>query len=203
MRKLITWIAVLAILAVAAAGAASAEEEFTIRDGIRWKMSMEEVKAIEGEGDDYGMYEVGRGVTKLWYDLERGKMVSLFPCALSFSFIDDKLYLLKYESDYSGYGLDDVQEYLYLTNAMTSLYGEGHTPSEEETLRVAIALNPAYEEDSYLEEVVLTRLVMWSLPQGTTAVLGFNYGRPFLAYFSYDTLLTLIPEDGVYNTDGL
>lgn len=200
MRKLMTWIAVLAILAVAAA---SAEEEFTIRDGIHWKMSMEEVEAIEGERDDYGVYEIGRGVMKLWYDLERGKTVSLFPCALSFNFIDDKLYLLRYESDYSAYGLDEVQEYLYLTNAMTSLYGEGHAPSEEETLRVAIALNPAYEEDSYLQEAVLTRLVMWNLPHGTTAVLGFDYGRLFLTYFSYDTLLTLIPEDGVYNTDGL
>ena len=211
MRRLIPWVLAILVLASAGAWAAPADDAFTMRGGIRWKMSPAEVMAIEGELDeDLYSYEdgdgEGRSIRKLYYDSDQAKTVSLFPCELTFSFCNDQLYMMRYDTNYNFYELDDTQEYLYLMNALDSLYGTCHEPAYDEMLRVVTALEPSYggsDYQMYPMEDDMKRVRLWNLPGKTTAVLGFLYGRLFLAYFHYNTLLPLMPEDGVYNTDGL
>ena len=59
------------------------------------------------------------------------------------------------------------------------------------------------ERDFYEEDI--KRITVWDLPEGTTAAIieGYYFEDTNLIYFHYDTMLNGLPEDGVYNTNGL
>ena len=178
---------------------------FSIRNGIRWGMSGYEVETREAnpksDEERYYTTEDGYEITSLYYYSEV-KKASIFPAYLNYYFSRDKLFFISYHLEYDGTYLEHLEMNTYLKNAMSSKYGDGHEATWEETERIRSVMSMT-ERDFYEEDI--KRITVWDLPEGTTAAIieGYYFEDTNLIYFHYDTMLNGLPEDGVYNTNGL
>ena len=196
MRKILAFTLLIPLVLSAAGFSAFAEDVFSIRNGITWGMSIEEVDKIEkGEKETY-QTEYDYGAVSLWYD---EKTVSIYPCEMKCSFYKDKLYLVGYDLEYFMTELESLRAYTYLENALVSLYGGSRLPSAYDVSEIAMVLNVT----GYYDEDETEDIVIWDLEDGTTIVLYRTLYTVRLAYYRSDLLFDFLPADGVYNTNGL
>ena len=178
---------------------------FSIRNGIRWGMSGYEVETREAnpksDEERYYSTEDGYVITNLYYDSYE-KKASIFPASINYQFSRDKLFMVTYHAEYEGSYLENLEMNTYLKNAVTTKYGSGHeaTFGEREKIR-----NVMYVIDNYFYDEDIKQITVWDLPEDTTAAFieGYYLEDCRLVYFHYSTMLNGLPEDGVYNTNGL
>ena len=201
MRNKLIWITV--ILLILSCGQAAAEDvfgmrelfqvpvatatpapnAFRFRDGIRWGMNTQQVRALETEP----MTE--RTMQNWSVMLTDGKVaVSRFTADLVFMFREDRLLMISYEFQQ---GRKD--DYLYLTGALSSLYGE---KKEADPLTIK-ALMDTINPNRYKTEMI-TQPWQWNAEDSTLI---------FLYYYTSDSyaILYASPETGgrIYQTNGL
>ncbi len=156
---------------------------FRFRDGIRWGMNTQQVKALESAS----MTE--RTMQDWSVMLTDGKVVvSRFTADLIFMFRDDRLLMTCYEFQK---GTED--DFLYLSGALTSVYGE---KKEADPLKIK-ALMDAINPDRYRTEQI-TRARGWMTSDGTTVFIYFYSQNAF-------AIMYVSPEMGknAYQTNGL
>jgi len=201
MRRIITVLAALALLAAAACAQAEqivpgiremleaptatpAPDAFRFRDGIRWGMNPQQVKALETEA----MTE--RTLQEWSIMLTNEKVaVSRFTADLVFMFRQDRLMMITYEFQRQ----DAEGDFRYLAGALSSVYGEKTDASPERIRTLMDAINPnRYKTES------ITGACGWTAPDGTAVYLYyFSPGAFAVMYVS--------PElgAGIYQTNGL
>ncbi len=160
-----------------------APNAFRFRDGIRWEMNMQQVRALETTPMS------DRSFQNWAIMLTDGKVaVSRFTADLVFMFREDRLLMISYEFQQGS-----QDSFRYLGGALSSLYGE---PSEAEPLKIK-ALMDAINPNRYRIELI-TQALGWTYGDGTTV---------YLYYFSdTDFAITYVsPELGsrIYQTNGL
>ena len=163
--------------------ATPAPDAFRFRDGIRWGMNRQQVKALETEP----MTE--RSMQDWAIMLTDGMVtVSRFTADLVFIFREDRLQMISYE-----FQRNTVDDYYYLTGALTSVYGKAE---EAEPLKIK-ALMDSINPDRYKAEMI-TRACEWATADGTSVYLYYYSPSAFaITYVS--------PELGnrIYQTNGL
>ena len=160
-----------------------APNAFRFREGIRWGMNTQQVKALESTP----MTE--RAMSNWSIMLTDGKvLVSRFTADLVFMFREDRLLMASYEFQK---GTSD--DFLYLSGALASVYGEKR---EADPLKIK-ALMDAINPNRYKTELI-TQAYGWMTEDGTTV---------FLYYYAADAFaITYVsPELGrnAYQTNGL
>ena len=163
--------------------ATPAPNAFRFRDGIRWGMSCQQVKALETEPT------TERTMQNWSVMLTDGKVaVSRFTADLVFMFREDRLMMISYE-----FQPGRKEDYLYLTGALSSLYGE---KKEADPLTIK-ALMDSINPNRYKTEMI-TQAWGWGTQDNTLI---------FLYYYSSDAyaILYASPEAGsrIYQTNGL
>ena len=164
--------------------ATPAPDAFRFRDGIRWGMNPQQVKALEIEQ----MTE--RSMQNWSIMLTDGKVtVSRFTADLVFMFRDNRLLMISYEFSRQP----DADDFTYLSGALCSLYGE-KTPAEPQKIK---ALMDAINPNRYKTELI-TDAEGWMTADGTTIYL-YNYSPEAFA------IMYVSPELGsrIYQTNGL
>lgn len=159
-------------------------ESFRFREGIRWGMNPQQVKALES----VNMVE---RVLQEWAIMVTTEKVAVsrFTADLVFIFRQEQLRMIVYEFQRQ----DAENDFLYLTGALCSLYGE---QQEADTLMIRVlmdAVNPGrYNPES------ITRAYGWILPDGT-AVFQYQYAADSFG------VMYVAPElgGGLYQTNGL
>ena len=156
---------------------------FRFRDGIRWGMNTQQVKALE----TVPMTE--RTLQNWSIMLTDGKVkVSRFTADLVFMFREDRLMMASYEFQKAS-----KDDYLYLCGALASIYGER---KEADPLKIK-ALMDAINPNRYKTELI-TQSYGWMTADGTTV---------FLYYYAADAfaIMYVSPEMGknAYQTNGL
>jgi hypothetical protein len=202
MKKRIIWIALLAA-AVLLCGSAAGEEvsamrelfqttqstatpspnAFRFRDGIRWGMNTQQVKALETE-------KMTERTLQNWsIMLTDGKVaVSRFTADLVFMFREDRLLMISYE-----FRQTSKDDYPYLTGALGSIYGE---KKDADPLKIK-ALMDTINPNRYRTELI-TEAYGWETMDGT-AVYLYYYSQEAFA------IMYVSPELGsrIYQTNGL
>jgi len=164
--------------------ATPAPDAFRFRDGIRWGMNPQQVKALEIEQ----MTE--RSMQNWSIMLTDGKVtVSRFTADLVFMFRDNRLLMISYEFSRQP----DADDFAYLSGALCTLYGE-KTPAEPLKIK---ALMDAINPNRYKTELI-TDAEGWMTADGTTIYL-YNYSPEAFA------IMYVSPELGsrIYQTNGL
>ena len=159
-------------------------EAFRFRDGIRWGMNREQVKALEYEKmTERSMQDWSVMLT------DEKVAVSRFTADLVFMFREDRLLMISYE--FQKQAAKDNFEYLQV--ALGSLYGE---PEAADPLSIK-ALMDAVNPDRYRTDLIRDAAV-WKTADGTSI---------YLYYYSTDAfaILYVCPELGnrIYQTNGL
>ena len=199
MKRIIAILTVLLMLAAAAAAeqtvpgirelmeaptATPAPDAFRFRDGIRWGMNPQQVKALETEA----MTE--RTLQEWSVMLTNEKVaVSRFTADLVFMFRQDRLLMITYEFQRQ----DAEGDFRYLAGALSSVYGEKTEASPDRIRTLMDAINP----NRYRTEAI-TEACGWTAPDGTAVYLYyFSPGAFAVMYVS--------PElgAGIYQTNGL
>ena len=160
-----------------------APNAFRFRDGIRWGMSTQQVRALETEP----MTE--RTMQNWSIMLTDGKVVvSRFTADMVFMFLQDRLLMISYE-----FQKGDNDEFLYLNGALAAVYGE---KSEADPLKIK-ALMDSINPNRYRNELI-TQASVWTTADGTT-IYQYYYSRDSFA------ITYVNPELGnrIYNTNGL
>ena len=163
--------------------ATPAPNAFRFRDGIRWGMNTMQVKALETEP----MTE--RSMQDWSVMLTDGKVaVSRFTADLVFMFREDRLLMISYEFQQGS-----QDSFLYLTGALSSLYGE---KAEADPLTIK-ALMDAINPNRYKTELI-TQACGWTTPDGTSVYLYYYAANDF-------AIMYVSPEQGsrVYQVNGL
>ena len=163
--------------------ATPAPNAFRFRDGIRWGMNTQQVRALETSP----MTE--RSMQNLAVLFSDGKVVvSRFTADLIFIFREDRLIMASYE-----FTQGTADAFLYLSGALSYVYGE---KAEAEPLKIKVLMdtvNPnRYETDKIKQAAV------WTAADGTTIYQYY--------YSENDFAITYIsPELGraMYNVNGL
>ena len=159
-------------------------ESFRFRDGIRWGMNPQQVKALESEN----MVE---RVLQEWAIMVTTEKVAVsrFTADLVFIFRQEKLMMIVYEFQRQ----EAESDFRYLTGALCSLYGE-QNEADPSMVRVLMdAVNPGrYRPDG------LTKAYGWTLADGT-AVYQYQYAADSFG------VMYAAPELGgaLYQTNGL
>ena len=159
-------------------------DAFRFRDGIRWGMNPQQVKALES------VQMTERSMQNWSIMLTDGKVtVSRFTADLVFMFRDNRLLMISYEFSRRE-GADDFD---YLSGALCSLYGE-KSPAEPQKIK---ALMDAINPNRYKTELI-TDAEGWMTADGTTIYL-YNYSPEAFA------IMYVSPELGsrIYQTNGL
>ena len=159
-------------------------EAFRFRDGIRWGMNPQQVKALESEN----MVERVLQDWSIMVTTEK-VAVSRFTADLVFIFRQDQLRMIVYEFQRP----DAEGDFRYLTGALCSLYGE-QKEADPSMVRVLMdAVNPG----RYKTEA-LTKAYGWLLPDGT-AVYQYQYAMDSFG------VMYVAPDlgGGLYQTNGL
>lgn len=195
-NKMTAWIVAIALFAGVLSCPAFAAGEFSIRNGITWGMSMEEVKRLEGKVTEDGEAIDESGNSSLYYPDDAA---SCFTADMQYYFYKDRLFMLKYRFWYYQNDLSEEQVGIYLKEALTSLYGEGRHASYEDLDRFLLLTDVT---DTWLEDNPFERMLLWDLPEDTTLILLRQVDDIMLIYHRYDTALDL-PEDGLYNTENM
>jgi len=167
----------------AMATATPAPNAFRFRDGIRWGMNSQQVKAFETEP----MTE--RSMQNWSVMFSDGKVVvSRFTADLIFMFREDRLMMISYEFPQGA-----QSAFQYLSGALNSLYG---TRTEAEPLKIK-ALMDTINPDRYRTDLIC-QACGWTYGDGTTVYLYYYSEKDFaITYVS--------PEMGsrIYQTNGL
>ena len=163
--------------------ATPAPNAFRFRDGIRWGMNTQQVKALETE-------KMTERTMQNWsIMLTDGKVsVSRFTADLVFMFREDRLLMISYE-------FSNVQnnDFLYLVGALSSLYGD---KADADPLTIK-ALMDAINPNRYKTELI-SQSSIWNNEDGTAI---------YLYYYSPDAfaIMYVSPElkNRIYQTNGL
>ncbi|MBR5960814.1 MAG: hypothetical protein IKZ98_07430 [Clostridia bacterium] len=164
--------------------ATPAPDAFRFREGIRWGMSPQQVKALEG------VQMTERNGQNWSIMLTNGKVaVSRFTADLVFMFRNDRLLMITYEFPRTKDGGD----FSYLSGALCSLYGE---KEPAEALKIKALMDAIYP-DKY-ETKQITDAEGWMTTDGTTIYL-YNFSKEAFA------IMYVSPELGsrIYQTNGL
>ena len=159
-------------------------DAFRFREGIRWGMNPQQVKALESEN----MVE---RVLQDWAIMVTTEKVAVsrFTADLVFIFRQDQLKMIVYEFQRQ----DAENDFQYLTGALCSLYGE-QKEADPSMVRVLMdVINPGrYQADG------LTKAYGWLLSDGT-AVFQYRYAKDSFG------VMYVAPElgGGLYQTNGL
>lgn len=159
-------------------------DSFRFRDGIRWGMSPQQVKALES----VNMVE---RVLQDWAIMVTTEKVAVsrFTADLVFIFRQEQLKMIVYEFQRK----DADADYQYLTGALCSLYGE-QKDADPTMIKVLMdAVNPGrYQADQ------LTKAYGWLTADGT-AVFQYQYAPDSFG------VMYVAPElgGGLYQTNGL
>ena len=159
-------------------------DAFRFREGIRWGMNPQHVKALESEN----MVE---RVLQDWAIMVTTEKVAVsrFTADLVFIFRQEQLKMIVYEFQRQ----DAENDFQYLTGALCSLYGE-QKEADPSMVRVLMdAINPGrYQADG------LTKAYGWLLSDGT-AVFQYRYAKDSFG------VMYVAPElgGGLYQTNGL
>jgi hypothetical protein len=159
-------------------------DSFRFRDGIRWGMSPQQVKALES----VNMVE---RVLQDWAIMVTTEKVAVsrFTADLVFIFRQEQLKMIVYEFQRK----DADADYQYLTGALCSLYGE-QKDADPTMIKVLMdAVNPGrYQADQ------LTKAYGWNTADGT-AVFQYQYAPDSFG------VMYVAPElgGGLYQTNGL
>ena len=167
----------------AEATATPAPNAFRFRDGIRWGMNRQQVKALE----TVPMTE--RTMQNRSIMLTDGKVVvSRFTADLVFMFRDDRLIMISYE-----FPQDTQDHFRYLTGALSMLYGQ---KSDADPMKIK-ALMDEINPDRYKTELI-TQACCWENGDGTTVYL-YHFTETDFA------IMYVSPElgSGIYQTNGL
>ncbi len=163
--------------------ATPAPNAFRFRNGIRWGMSREQVKALETE-------PMNERIMQAWaVMLTEGKVsVSRFAADLVFMFHEDKLMMITYEFPSA---LPD--DYLYLSGALSSVYGE---KTETDPMKIKALMDAIYP--NYYQTEKLTQAYGWNSSDGTVVYLYYYSDEAF-------AIMYVSPETGssIYQTNGL
>ena len=169
-----------------AATLAPAPAAFFFRSGIQWNMSREQVRTLEP-------IELNERINEPWsilYPLLPVE-VSRYTVDLVYMFRDDQLKMIQYDFGPNGSAAD----FLYLTGALDTVYGEHEEPDAMEIVNLMDQIYPTY----YRAESITSRSA-WTAGDGTR-IYQFYYSQN--AY----TILYANPKDGAapggYITTGL
>ena len=158
--------------------------DFRFRDGIRWGMNPQQVRALEPE-------EMTERVLQEWAVMVTTEKVAVsrFTADLVFMFRQERLSMITYEFQRQ----DAETDYQYLSGALCSLYGE----KKEIDAAVIKVLMDAIYPGRYKTEL-LSRACGWLMADGT-AVFQYFYGQSSFA------VMYVSPElgGGLYQTNGL
>ena len=201
-RKMMILTAVLVILCTAGSGtgegvipnqwglsgetATPAPSAFFFRSGVQWDMTREQVRALEP-------IQLTERNNESWSVLIplTPVTVSRYTADLVYMFRDDRLKMIQYDFGTGGTAAD----FLYLTGALDSVYGEHREPEASEIVALMDRIYPTY----YREENINGRNA-WTAADGTR-IYQFYYTQS--AY----TILYANPSDGAaagnYDTTGL
>lgn len=156
-----------------------APNAFRFRDGIRWGMNTQQVKALETSP----MTE--RAMQNWSIMLTDAKVsVSRFAADLVFMFLEDRLQMISYE-----FPNGSAEDFLYLSGALASVYGEKQEAEPQKIKTLMDLVNP----NRYKTELI-TQAHGWKTGDGTLV---------YLYYFSPDTFAILYVSPGIYQTNGL
>ena len=164
--------------------ATPAPDAFRFRDGIRWGMNPQQVKALESE------QMIERNGQSWSIMLTEGKVaVSRFTADLVFMFRDNRLLMITYEFQREK----DTDDFSYLSGALCSLYGE---KAPAEPLKIKALMEAIYPNRYKTEEI--TDAAGWMTADGTTIYL-YHYSPQAFA------IMYVSPELGsrIYQTNGL
>ena len=155
----------------------------------------------KSDEERYYSTEDGYVITNLYYDSYE-KKASIFPASINYQFSRDKLFMVTYHAEYEGSYLENLEMNTYLKNAVTTKYGSGHEATFGEREKIRNVMNVI---DNYFYDEDIKQITVWDLPEDTTAAFieGYYLEDCRLVYFHYSTMLNGLPEDGVYNTNGL
>lgn len=138
MKKLILLILVLCTLT----SCAKKNEEFEIRNGIKFGMSKEEVIAIEGEPEDYSESSLDYCSEYIFEDISAG---------VNFGFIDNSLVNIFYLIDHSRYTEDEgdlwSEDHARIDKALKNKYGKPRFDEVHGVTHYAIWMDRIGEND--------------------------------------------------------
>ena len=163
--------------------ATPAPDSFRFRDGIRWGMNTQQVKALEPE-------TMNERIMQDWSVMitEAKVAVSRFAADLIFMFRTDRLLMISYEFQKSS-----EDDFLYLNGALSSVYG---VSEKAEPLKIKALMDAVYP--NHYKTELITQAEGWKAADGTAV---------YLYYYSPDSfaIMYVSPELGskVYQTNGL
>ena len=163
--------------------ATPAPNAFRFRDGIRWGMNTQQVKALEtGKMNERAMQNWSVMLT------DQKVSVSRFKADLVFMFREDSLLMISYEFQQTT-----KDDFFYLTGALCSVYGE---KADADPLKIK-ALMDSINPNRYKAELI-SESVVWVTGDGTSVYLYYYSPEAF-------AILYVSPELGsrIYQTNGL
>ncbi len=170
---------------------------FTLRNGIQWGMSFEDVKATEWADLEITPDVYDEELATSGFEIENVAM-SNYRAEFATFFVSGQLAAI-------GYGLNEPSDavHAYLLKALGSKYGELTPDMNRRIDEVLTLLNTGstLEIDQYVYGADSAHLV--TLPDGTVIALVYQHGGPeqlFVYYFAVPLLNELF---GIYNTFGL
>lgn len=163
--------------------ATPAPNAFRFRDGIRWGMNRQQVKALETA-------TMTEKLMPKWSVMitDSEVTVSRFTAHLVFIFYEDQLLMIMYEFQNGS-----AEEYQYLTGALSAVYGDKH---EAEPLKIK-ALMDAINPNKYVAEQI-RQPSGWSTEDGTL-VYQYYYSQNGFAI----TYVSPELDSRIYQTNGL
>ena len=170
--------------AMEAQTATPAPNAFRFRDGIRWGMNPQQVKALETEA----MTERTMQDWTVMVTAEK-VAVSRFTADLVFMFLQNSLRMITYEFQRQ----DAASDYQYLTGALSSLYGEAKEAESNTIKNLMDVVYPNRYRTEWIKEPC-----GWETADGTAV---------YLYYYATDAFAVMYvsPElaSGFYQTNGL
>jgi len=161
-----------------------APEDFRFRDGIRWGMTMQQVKALENEN----MVERSNQEWSIMVTTEK-VAVSRFTADLVFMFRQDQLRMITYEFQRP----DAEADFQYMAGALSSLYGEKQEADPSVVKTLMDAINPGRYRLEQMDQTYA-----WIRGDGT-AIFLYYYGPGLFS------VMYAAPDlgGGLYQTQGL
>lgn len=159
-------------------------EDFRFRDGIRWGMSPQQVKAFESEE----MIEKFNQDWSIMMTKEK-VAVSRYTADLVFMFRQGELRMITYEFSRT----DADTDFQYLTGALSSVYGEARDADPAIVKTLMDAINPGRYQTERMKKTVA-----WVREDGTSIFLYFTGENAF-------SIMYAAPElgGGLYQVKGL
>ena len=163
--------------------ATPAPNAFRFRDGIRWGMNTQQVKALESEK------LTERAMLNWSIMLTDGKVsVSRYTADLVFMFREERLLMISYE-----FQKNSQDDFLYLSAALCSVYGD---KTEADPLSIK-ALMDTINPNRYKTDLI-TQACGWTTEDGTGIYLYYYSSDAFAILYASPELNTRI-----YHTNGL